>query len=336
MGENVLRVAAALLPAAFFLWLAFRRPRAREEVDPSYRVFTREFDFEVDAAQAIAGLEAASLDAELGWLKVDAEAWAESAREADSLLAARAEAAAAGRNQALERLRQAAGGAEGGDFAIVVLIDQSAAGLGEPIALASATAALLVDLLARFGARSEVLGYSTAGWHGGLARREWHLSGAPPQPGRLCALRHIVYKTMDEDALSAASRHVLIHGDLLREGVHGESVLWARDRLAARPEKHKVLVVISQGSASDHATSTNNDPFYLYRHLLAVLAGIEADGDIALGVIGIRYPVGDYYNPSERLESADDVPEAGVRLLERMIAERTGRQEKAGFPPAQE
>ena len=49
--------------------------------------------------------------------------------------------------------------------------------------------AVLVDVFARAlelaGVGCEVLGFTTASWNGGRARRDWVRAGRPPNPGRL-------------------------------------------------------------------------------------------------------------------------------------------------------
>jgi len=54
--------------------------------------------------------------------------------------------------------------------------------------------AVPVDVLARAleraGAGCEVLGFTTAAWHGGRSRRDWLRAGRPPNPGRLAEVRH--------------------------------------------------------------------------------------------------------------------------------------------------
>ena len=69
---------------------------------------------------------------------------------------------------------------------------------------------------------------------------------------------HVIYKSADEQSLRVEARKAMVHPDLLRENVDGEAVLWARDRLAARPERHKLLMMISDGAPVDDSTLATN------------------------------------------------------------------------------
>ena len=56
---------------------------------------------------------------------------------------------------------------------------------------------VLVRALEQTGVASELLGFSTGGWNGGRARRDWLKAGQPPWPGRLNERCHMVFKDAD-------------------------------------------------------------------------------------------------------------------------------------------
>lgn len=171
--------------------------------------------------------------------------------------------------------------------AVTVLIDCS--GSMRPHIEAVAT---LADLLARALGLAEVpceiLGFSTAAWNGGRARRDWQRAGRPPQPGRLNETLHLVFKDA-QTPWRHARRDIaaLLRPELLREGVDGEALQWAARRLRARDEPRKLLIVVSDGCPMDGATGLANDVHYLDRHLRQVAARIEAAGDIELSALGV-------------------------------------------------
>jgi cobaltochelatase CobT len=284
-----------------------------------YHVFTREFDLTLPWPEAIAGLAAASPDAERSYLQGPNPLDIEALKSADAMLEDWRASRPVERDELLERIRSAAGGREPGDFVVAVLIDQSGSMKGWSIAFASATAALLVDLVSEFGARSEVLGFSTAGWQGGFARRKWLEAGRPARPGRLCALRHVIFKSAEEPDLADAARHAMAHADLLRENVDGEAILWARERLAALPEQHKILLVVSDGAPVDDSTLYENGPSILYRHVEAVLAAVDESGELTIGGLGINHQVDVFYPVSAMVETPQGMPMAGARLLEKLV-----------------
>jgi cobaltochelatase CobT len=302
--------------------------------DEPYRVYTREFDLALSASEVLARLESASPDSSKDWLGGNNLDRTKAILETDAILADQQAKLAENRDAAVDRLRLAGAGIDPTEIVAALLIDQSGSMKGRPISLAAVTATLLTDLLSDFGARSEVLGFSTAGWQGGHARMKWLEAGRPARPGRLCALMHVIYKSAGEAALGDKARQVMVHADLLRENIDGEAIQWARERLDGYPEPHKLLIVISDGAPVDDSTLAENGPNFLYHHLMTVFREIETDDRLTLGGIGINHRVDEYYPLSETVLSPDDLPEAGARLLERLIA--AAQKEKAGFPPPRE
>ena len=145
------------------------------------------------------------------------------------------------------------------------------------------TVTLMVDLLSRAiersGAKTEVLGFSTNAWNGGRPYRRWMSRGRKPQPGRLNEVDLRIFKDADT-AWRHANRSImaLLKLDLYREGIDGEAVHWACQRLLGQSTQRKLLYVISDGSPMDSATNLANDDYYLDNHLQQVLAYYEKQG----------------------------------------------------------
>ncbi len=197
--------------------------------------------------------------------------------------------------------------------------------------------AVLVDLLARalgqIGVPTEVLGFTTGGWSGGRAQRDWVRAGRPAHPGRLNEACHIVFKDADTPWRRArASLAGLLKGDLFREGIDGEALQWAARRIAAPPrdnnndasgadfetEPRRLLFVISDGSPMDSATQLANDPHYLDQHLRDVVAAQERAGLEIYGV-GVGLDLSPYYSRSQVLDLAHGVGSAALRDVVGMI-----------------
>jgi cobaltochelatase CobT len=200
------------------------------------------------------------------------------------------------------------------DTVVALLIDNSGSMRGRPIAIAATTADILAAALERCGVKSEVLGFTTRSWKGGRALGAWTAAGRPPRPGRLNELSHIVYKAADVPYRRArAGLGVMLKPGLLKENVDGEALLWAQARLQARPERRKILLVVSDGAPADQATLlANADEDYLDRHLRQVIAQIEAESHIELCAIGIRHDVTRYYRRAVKI---DDATELGAKLV---------------------
>lgn len=168
--------------------------------------------------------------------------------------------------------------------------------------------AVLVDVLARAlelaGAACEILGFTTAAWHGGRAHRDWLRAGRPAAPGRLAERRHLVFKDADTSWRQARpSIAALFKADLFREGVDGEAVRWAASRSAERPERRRPLLVLSDGSPMDGATNLANEPHYLDWHLVDVISTLEGAGQEIYGV-SVGRDLTAYYGRSRILDTS--------------------------------
>ncbi|MDJ1134923.1 cobaltochelatase CobT-related protein [Streptomyces iconiensis] len=131
------------------------------------------------------------------------------------------------------------------------------------------------------GAACEILGFTTASWNGGRARRDWLRAGRPPHPGRVAERLHLVFKDGDTSYRRARPGiAALLKADLYREGIGGEAVEWAAARLRARAEARRVLLVLSDGGLAQ-------GPSFLDAHLKEVAArtelelyGLPVEGDL--------------------------------------------------------
>lgn len=190
-----------------------------------------------------------------------------------------------------------------GDAAVTFLVDTS----GSMRAQRYESVAVLVDTLVRAlepaGAVTEVLGFTTGAWAGGRAVADWQAIGAPPNPGRLTETQHIVYKNFGQTWRQARfGIAAMLRTDHYREGIDGEALIWAHRRLAARPERRRVLIIISDGHPMDATTATHNRDGFLSDHLRAVARRIESDGIVELGAIGIDEQLDEYVSASVSLD----------------------------------
>lgn len=184
------------------------------------------------------------------------------------------------------------------DTVVTLLIDNSGSMRGRPIELALKSAYLLAQVLERCKIKTEILGFTTTHWgKAGMVHQAWSAAGKPSLPGRLNALRHIIYKSADEPLRRARQNmSAMLHGEMLRENIDGEALLWAEDRLLKRPEKRKILIPISDGMPVDSDTISNNEQGFLEDHLKEVIQRIEGEGRIEMSAIGIGHDVGKFYS----------------------------------------
>ncbi|TIM52467.1 cobaltochelatase subunit CobT, partial [Mesorhizobium sp.] len=135
------------------------------------------------------------------------------------------------------------------DTVVTLVLDNSGSMRGRPITVAATCADILARTLERCGVSVEILGFTTRAWKGGQAREKWLKEGKPPNPGRLNDLRHIIYKSADHPWRRARRNlGLMMREGLLKENIDGEALLWAHNRLIARPEQRKILMMISDGA----------------------------------------------------------------------------------------
>jgi cobaltochelatase CobT len=202
------------------------------------------------------------------------------------------------------------------DTVVSLLIDNSGSMRGRPIAIAGICADILARTLERCGVATEILGFTTRGWKGGQSREAWLGEGRPPNPGRLNDLRHIIYKRGDEPYRRARRQlGLMMREGLLKENIDGEALLWAHNRLIARPQERRILMVISDGAPVDDSTASANGGAYLERHLRQVIDWIETRSSVELIAIGIGHDVTRYYSRAVTIMDADQLAGAMVDQL---------------------
>lgn len=155
--------------------------------------------------------------------------------------------------------------------AVTMLQDCSSSMYGAEFDTSIQLAALFCDALEMANVPCEVLGFTT------------HYTNKPKFGIRGESLLHVIFKAFNERALSHRNEWYAMN-DLLGQNVDGEGVLWAAKRLVVRPERRKVLFVLSDGipMAAVGGRGKGGVPI-LHSHLrdsvrAAELAGIEVIG----------------------------------------------------------
>jgi cobaltochelatase CobT len=202
------------------------------------------------------------------------------------------------------------------DTVVTLLIDNSGSMRGRPISIAAISADVLARTLERCGVKTEILGFTTRAWKGGQSREAWLAGGKPAQPGRLNDLRHIVYKQADEPYRRGRKNlGLMMREGLLKENIDGEALIWAHNRLLARREDRRVLMVISDGAPVDDSTLSVNNAGYLEMHLRKVIDWIEKQSPVQLVAIGIGHDVTRYYR---RAVTIMDVEQLAGTMIEQL------------------
>lgn len=216
------------------------------------------------------------------------------------------------------------------DTVVTLLLDNSGSMRGRPIMVAAMCADILARTLERCNVKVEILGFTTKAWKGGQSRDKWLQENKPPAPGRLNDLRHIVYKSADAPWRRARRNlGLMMREGLLKENIDGEALMWAHNRLIARSEQRRIMMVISDGAPVDDSTLSVNAGNYLERHLRDVIEAIENRSPVEIIAIGIGHDVTRYY---KRAVTIVDAEQLGGAMTDK-LAELFDEDAKRPSPP---
>ena len=201
--------------------------------------------------------------------------------------------------------------------AVSLLVDLS----GSMSAERRLSAALAIDLAAHVldicGVQCEVLGFTTAAADHNPVEQAWRAAGAPADPGRLNALRHVVFK----DARQPWRRcrrflGLLLREDFGHENIDGEALHWAAQRLLRLDAARRILIVLSDGAPFDRATAAVHGRDYLCRHLRQVIERLDRS-PLQLLAMGTGTDVSRFYRHAVVMSR----PEAVAETLFAQLAE---------------
>ena len=197
------------------------------------------------------------------------------------------------------------------DTVVSLLIDSSGSMRGRSMTLAAICGDIIGSTLERCYVKTELLGFTTKHWKGGDSRKAWVNQGSSLNPGRLNDLRHIIFKSADENFRKARkSFGIMLREGLLKENVDGEALAWAHQRLNKRKEERKILIVISDGAPVDDSTLSTNHSNFLDDHLRQIINTIQTQSNVELLAIGIGHDVTKYYDKSITINRAEELAEA--------------------------
>lgn len=200
------------------------------------------------------------------------------------------------------------------DVAVSILIDCSGSMDGENITIASQTAYALSSVLDRIGIVNEVLGFTT------LREVPQELLKEEEETGIHYSRREGIYipifKQFSDRMGAPVKRRLAIMPNtrFLRNNIDGESVQIAASRLAARREKRKVLMVLSDGQPA-----CVGDMVALNGHLRSVVEDVEKTGIEVVG-IGICTDAPKHFYPKNVvLDDVADLPKTVMSRVRELL-----------------
>ena len=169
--------------------------------------------------------------------------------------------------------------AEREKMVVTFLIDHSGSMRGLKMISALVAVECAISILDQCNIKTEILGFTTAGWQGGRSRKKWQRARSPANPGRLCDLRHVIYKSVDQDLGWHRNLIFALHPDLPKENIDGEALEWAVSRLDKEQWERRAVCFLSDGAPVDDSTLQENlDQRLLVNHLLEAEQAALKDG----------------------------------------------------------
>ena len=126
---------------------------------------------------------------------------------------------------------------------------------------------------------------------------------------------------------------LMLREGILKENIDGEALLWAANRLLARTEQRRILMVISDGAPVDDSTLSVNPGNYLEKHLRDVIDYVENNTAIELLAIGIGHDVTRYYRRAVTIVDAEELGGAMTDKLAELFDEHAAQELRAASRP---
>lgn len=199
------------------------------------------------------------------------------------------------------------------DTAVMILVDMSGSMRGGKIVMARQVAVALCETLDRTTVAYEVAGFGTyPTWDIPSSERLEAKRGAYD---RLSPLRHFIFKAFEDSlhmsrgAIGTMARHQRDHN------VDGESVLWGHERLKRRPERRRIMLVLSDGLPEFEGADYNKRA----QHLRDAIAHITREGTETIGIGIMSTAVSRFYDRHTVVVNLDDLSKGALDQLAKLL-----------------
>ena len=190
------------------------------------------------------------------------------------------------------------------DVAVTLLIDCSGSMHGSKAKLAATSAYALANVLNNMGITCELIGFTTKG--ASYGRDDF---------SRIAPLYMPIFKAFNDHWNIKSKRRLgnMFVSGWMANNVDGESVQIAANRLLARPENGKIMIVLSDGWPNADGNDAD-----LVQHLKDTVK--ELENKIKIVAIGIKSDgVEDYYSKNVVLNEIEELPGTVIKKLQEQL-----------------
>ena len=196
------------------------------------------------------------------------------------------------------------------DTAFTMLIDLSGSMSGSKVRIAEQCAMALAESVDKTGVQYEVLGFEQSGslLHNYVMRAEGG------QYSRYRPLNMYIFKAFEERLFESKGAMASIANCVGNGNPDGEALMSAYARLKARPEKRKVLMVLSDGQPA-----ADGDYIQGQHYLNKVVGQITKDGTDVVGIGIATTAVKEYYPNHVVVSSVKDLSGVALDQLSKIL-----------------
>lgn len=196
------------------------------------------------------------------------------------------------------------------DTAFTILIDLSGSMGGSKVHIAEQCAMALAESVDKTGVKYEVLGFEQSGIMAG----GYHYRAEGGQYSRYRPLNMYVFKAFEERLFESKGAMASIANCVGNGNPDGEALMSAYARLKGRPEKRKVLMVLSDGQPA-----ADGDYVQGQQYLTKVVREIVKDGTDVVGIGIATTAVADYYPNHVVVSSVRDLSGVALDQLSKIL-----------------
>lgn len=203
------------------------------------------------------------------------------------------------------------------DTAVTILVDHSGSMKGEKTELATKVSIALNECLSKINISYEILGFGNmVSFPSEKDKQDWEklLKESKHRYSRTEPLHIVCYKSFDDDNRTAKLALSTMPNTGLGNNTDGDALLFAYERLKVRPEKRKIMFVLSDGQPC-----AQGEPYGCHVKRLSEVVNLLNKKCDLIGIGICSSAVSHYYPKWVVCDSLDDLPKGVIDMVSRTL-----------------